>query len=45
MRYLKRIIHPEEVNDFMARHNEEHAIAFSQSVIPEFNLTLTATVL
>jgi putative hemolysin len=41
MRYLKRIIHQEEVNDFMERHKEEHAIAFSQSVIREFNITLS----
>lgn len=40
VRWIERIIHQNEVNDFMFRHKDDDAYGFSKAVIEEFNLTL-----
>ncbi len=38
IRYLKRILHQEEINDFIARHKDKRNIEFCEAVIDEFNI-------
>ena len=38
VRYLKRILHQEEINDFIARHKDKRNIEFCEAVIDEFNI-------
>ncbi len=36
IRYLKRIVHEDEINSFLHRHGEEKDLAFVQSILDEF---------
>jgi putative hemolysin len=36
VRYLKRIVHEDEINSFLNRHGEEKDLAFVQSILDEF---------
>lgn len=38
VRYLKRILHQQEINDFLARHKGKKNIAFCEAVLDEFNI-------
>jgi len=37
--YLKRIIHQDELNDFLSRNHQKQGIDFSQSVLDELSIT------
>lgn len=39
---LENIIHQEEVNDFMSRHQNDDAVTFCTGVIEEFNINIQA---
>jgi putative hemolysin len=38
MRYLKRILHEDEMNDFMNRHANDDAFEFTRGVVKEYNI-------
>jgi putative hemolysin len=40
VRWIERVIHQDEVNDFMTRQKGKDSFGFSQGVVEEFNLTL-----
>lgn len=40
VRYLKRILHQQEINDFLARHKGKKNIAFCEAVVDEFNIAI-----
>lgn len=39
-RYLKRIVHEKEVNEFLEKHGEKRNLDFIKAAIKEFNVTL-----
>lgn len=39
-RYLERIIHQDDINDFLQRHGHKYGVEFARAVIDEFNVTL-----
>jgi putative hemolysin len=40
-RYLERIAHQREINDFLARHGDKMGLAFARAAIEEFNVSVT----
>lgn len=40
LRYLKRILHQDEVNDFIHKNRDKNAIEFCDAVIEEFNIKI-----
>lgn len=38
IRYLKRIIHQDEVNDFLLKHHGKYGLDFSQAIIDDFRI-------
>ncbi|WP_321279460.1 1-acyl-sn-glycerol-3-phosphate acyltransferase [Marinifilum fragile] len=38
VRYLKRIIHQDEINDFLSRNYQKHGIEFADSVLEELDI-------
>ena len=42
IRYLKRIIHQDEINSFIRAHGEETGLTFIRSVLDHFNLQVNA---
>jgi putative hemolysin len=40
MNYMNRIIHVDEINDFLARHKDEHGLTFVEAVLSEFQVTV-----
>lgn len=42
LKYMKRIIHVDEINDFLARHRHVHGLAFVQAVLDEFRANVQA---
>ncbi len=41
LRYLKRIIHEDHINDFLRRHGDKKSFAFVEEVIKEFGVEVT----
>ncbi|NOU60079.1 1-acyl-sn-glycerol-3-phosphate acyltransferase [Marinifilum caeruleilacunae] len=39
IRYLKRIVHQEEINDFLSRNHQKQGIEFADSVLEELDIT------
>jgi 1-acyl-sn-glycerol-3-phosphate acyltransferase len=40
-RYLERIIHQDDINDFLSRHGDKQGIDFARAAINEFNIRVT----
>jgi putative hemolysin len=40
-RYLEKIVHQEDINDFLTRHGDKYGIDFVRAAIHEFNVSLT----
>ncbi|MEP5613318.1 MAG: 1-acyl-sn-glycerol-3-phosphate acyltransferase [Cyclobacteriaceae bacterium] len=40
VKWIERIIHQEEVNEFMSRHHNDDSNAFCRAIVEEFNLKL-----
>ncbi len=40
IRWIEKVIHQEEVNEFMAKHGDKDSYAFCQAAIDDFNLKL-----
>ena len=41
LRYIKRILHQEYINDFLARHGDKRSFAFVDAVIKAFGVTVS----
>ena len=39
-RYLERIVHQDDINDFLQRHGQKYGADFARAVIEDFNITL-----
>ena len=39
IRYLKRIIHQDEINDFLSRNHHKHGIEFADSILEDLDIT------
>lgn len=40
LRYLKRVIHEDEVNRFMKNHHDDEALGFASALVTEFGVTV-----
>jgi putative hemolysin len=40
-RYLERIAHQNDINDFLERHGDKYGLAFARAAIQEFNVSVT----
>ncbi len=38
--WIKRILHQEEINQFLIKHQDKKGIDFVQAIIDDFNLTI-----
>jgi putative hemolysin len=41
IRYIKRIVHQDHVNDFISRHGEKQSYAFVDAIVEEFGIKVT----
>lgn len=41
IRYIKRIVHQQEINDFIRRHGHKHSLEFVDAIITEFGVKVT----
>lgn len=39
--YLKRIVHEDDINEFLAKHGQKRNLDFIEAVIEDFNVTIT----
>jgi putative hemolysin len=42
-RYLERIVHQKDINDFLERHGEKYGLDFVRAAIEEFNVKVSVT--
>ncbi|MDD2199628.1 MAG: glycerol acyltransferase, partial [Bacteroidales bacterium] len=38
IRYLKRIVHQDDINDFLSRHGHKKGLDFVDAIISDFNI-------
>lgn len=43
LHYIKKVLHEDDVNEFIAKHDDQYDIEFANEIIKEFGVTIVAT--